>query len=246
MPKPIILISTGRTMLPTRGDDAQAVKVGMDADYADAVIRAGGVPLMLPPHGDQDAVRASVNLADGLLLTGGGDIHSLVYGDEPHPKSYDQDPARDATELIAVDVAFKRHLPILGISRGLQILNVARGGSLIQHIPSQGEPPVKHDSKGMAGLLLHSVDIEPNSILHGIFGVERMAVNSFHHQAADRLGQGLRVSARARDGVIEALESTDGSPVLGIQFHPEECADVYPEFDKVFAWLIRKARQMQS
>jgi putative glutamine amidotransferase len=228
-------------MLPARGDDAQAVKIGCDADYVNAVVRAGGTPLLLPPHGDKEATRAAIAIADALLLTGGGDIHSLCYGHEPHPKSYDQDPARDATELLAADFALKRGLPILGICRGLQLLNVSMGGTLIQHIPG-GENAVKHESKGFAGLLLHTVSIEPDSQLHAIFGAEEMAVNSFHHQAAEKVGNGLKVSARAKDGIIEGLEAADGRAVLAVQFHPEECAPFYPNFDKLFKWLIKKAR----
>lgn len=242
MPKPLVLLSTGRTMLPSRGDDAQATKMGCDADYVNAVLRAGGVPLLLPPHGDKDAVRGSVGAADALLLTGGGDIHSLCYNKQPHPKSYDQDPARDATELVAVDFALKRRIPILGVCRGCELINVALGGTLIQHIPSQVPEAIKHDSDGLPGLLLHTVAIDSNSHLHSIFGVDEMAVNSFHHQAVDQLGEGLRVCARASDNVIEGIEAADGRPILGVQFHPEECAPFYSSFDRIFKWLIKKAQ----
>jgi putative glutamine amidotransferase len=245
MPKPLILVSSGRTMLPARGDDAQSIKMGCDADYINAVIRAGGSPLLLPPHGDKEATRSAVSIADGLLLTGGGDIHSLCYGSEPHPKSTDQDPARDATELVATDLALKKGLPILGICRGLELLNVAMNGTLVQHIPG-GDNAVKHESRGFAGLLLHTIHIEEGSLLHEIMGTTEMAVNSFHHQAALDVGLGLKVTARAQDGVIEALESTAGRPVLGVQFHPEEAAPFYPNFDKLFKWLIRKARDRNN
>ena len=242
MPKPLILISTGRTMLPTRGDDAQATKVGCDGDYVSAITRAGGAALLLPPHGDKEATRAAVSVCDGIMFTGGGDIHSLCYGAQPHPKSYDQDPMRDATELLAFEFAAKRNLPILGICRGAQLINVARGGTLLQHIPSDVENAVKHDSEGLPGLLLHSIYIEKESILNSIFGVDEMAVNSFHHQSVARLGEGLKVSARASDGVIEAIESNDNSKILGVEFHPEECAPIYPTFDGIFKWLVKAAR----
>ena len=227
-------------MLPSRGDDAQAVKVGCDADYVSAVVRAGGAPLLLPPHGDVAATRDAVGAASALLLSGGGDVHSLCYNAQPHPKSRAQDATRDATELSAVDYALKANLPILGIARGAQLLNVALGGTLIQHLPGAPEG-IKHLSEGLAGLLLHSIRLESPSVMVDLFGVEEMAVNSFHHQAIDRLGAGLRVTARAFDGVIEAVESGDGR-LLGVQFHPEECAPLYPSFDAIFSWLVKRAR----
>ena len=241
MARPIILISGGRTLLPSRGDDAQSTKIGSDEQYVAAITRAGGAPLLLPPHGDKEATRAAIAVSDALLLSGGGDIHSLVYGAQPHPKSFDQDPARDATELLAVDFALKKRLPILGICRGCQLLNVAFGGDLIQHIRG-GDGAVKHESQGMAGLLLHTVELEPDTLLRGLFPVDSMAVNSFHHQAPGRVGDGLRVTARASDGTVEALEADDGRPLLGVMFHPEECAPFYPAFDAVFKWLVNKAR----
>ena len=228
-------------MLPSRGDDAQAVKVGCDADYVSAIIRAGGAPLLLPPHGDRAATRDAIGAADALLLSGGGDVHSLCYGAQPHPKSRAQDATRDATELSAVDFALKKGVPILGIARGAQLLNVALGGTLIQHLPGAGEGGIKHNSEGLAGLLLHSIRIEADSIMGELFGVEEMAVNSFHHQAIDRLGQGLNATAHAFDGIIEAIQSADGR-CLGVQFHPEECAPLYPSFDAIFGWLIKTAR----
>ena len=147
-------------MLPSRGDDAQAVKVGCDADYVAAVVRAGGAPLLLPPHGNRAATRDAIGAADALLLSGGGDVHSLCYGAQPHPKSRGQDATRDATELSAVDFALKKGVPILGVARGAQLLNVARGGSLIQHLSGRAAGAVKHNSEGLAGLLLHSISIE--------------------------------------------------------------------------------------
>jgi len=245
MAKPIILVTTGRTNLPTRGDDVQMSKVGCDFDYVDVIVAAGGVPLLLPPHADKRAIHTSLDVADALVLTGGGDIHSLCYGLEPHPASRGQDPARDATELLATDYALKKRLPILGICRGAQLLNVAFGGTLIQDIPSQVPGAFKHLSEGLDSLLLHTITLDAGSQFQGIFGETQMAVNSFHHQAVDQLGAGLKVSARARDGIIEAIEAEDGTPVLGVQCHPEECAGVHPHFRLLFDWIVRQAQRVK-
>lgn len=242
MHTPVILTTTWRYNHPAALHEVQQVTVGCDIDYVTAVARAGGAPVLLPCTVDEVAVAAALDVADGLLLTGGGDVLALHYGEEPHPASKYQDPTRDAQEIALAREALRRGLPILGICRGLQVLNVALGGTLVQDVPTQVPGAVQHYAHGLETVLLHHVDIEPGSRLHAIMdGEARVAVNSWHHQAARDVAPGLRVSARAKDGVIEALEAADGSPVLAVQWHPEECEGQYPQFRALFAWLVQEA-----
>jgi putative glutamine amidotransferase len=241
MKKPLILITGGKQNHAAAYFERQAVSSGCSIDYVHSVLRAGGVPVILPRIGDRDAARAAVEAADGLLLTGGGDIVALAYGEEPHPASKLQDPVRDETEIEVTHAALQRDMPIFGICRGVQLLNVALGGTLVQDVPTQVPGAVKHSAEGLDPVLLHTIDIEPDSLLARILGTTSLAVNSFHHQAVRDAGQGLRVNCRARDGVIEGLEAEDGRPVLGVQFHPEEIAEQNPRFQALFDWLVAEA-----
>ncbi|HEY0073693.1 MAG TPA: gamma-glutamyl-gamma-aminobutyrate hydrolase family protein [Abditibacteriaceae bacterium] len=241
MKRPIILITAGRKNESAGDSKPQTVWNGCDIDYTQSVARSGGAPLLLPCITDEQTAIASLKAADGLLLTGGGDILSLNYGEEPHLTSAWQDPTRDANEIALTRVALEKGIPILGICRGLQLLNVALGGTLIQDIPSQVPNSIKHYGAGLTTTLLHSIDIEPDSLLHQVLGNGKMAVNSYHHQAAKDVAPGLKINSRAKDGVIEGLESSEGKPVLSVQFHPEEIADVYPQFQPLFDWLVLEA-----
>lgn len=241
MKKPIILITAGRKNENARDSKQQMIWSGCDIDYTQSIARSGGAPLLVPCVTDEVTVLATLDVADGVLLTGGGDILSLNYGEEPHPTSKYQDPKRDTTEIALANAAIERGLPVLGICRGLQLLNVALGGTLIQDIPSQVEGACKHYGDGIEVALLHSVDIEADSLLARVLSSQHMAVNSYHHQAANALGTGLRINSRAKDGVIEGLEANDNRPILAVQFHPEEIAADYPQFQPLFDWLVTEA-----
>ena len=244
MRRPIIGITTGRINRQASEQSVQSITIGCNHDYIAAVRRAGGAAVLLP-HGLQAEEMASLlEGLDGLLLTGGGDVHSLAYGEEPHPRSKMQDPTRDAAEFALVQAAQARELPLLGICRGLQVINVALGGSLIQDIPAQVPDACKHYSQGLDVVLLHSVAVTQDTLLARLLGVQTLAVNSWHHQAANRLGDGLRINCRAADGVIEGLESDTGLPLLALQCHPEECAPTYPQFQLVFNWLVEEASKL--
>lgn len=197
--------------------------------------------MLLPFLSDEDSVRVAVERLDGLLLSGGGDIVSLAYGEEPHPKSHYQDPARDEMEFALVRAALERNIPILGICRGIQTLNVALGGTLVQDIESQVPGAIKHFSSGLAPVLLHSVQIDPDSLLARVLGGDSLAVNSWHHQAVKDVAPALRVNCKASDGVIEGLESAEGRDILAVQWHPEEIAAAYPQFRSLFDWLVNSA-----
>jgi gamma-glutamyl-gamma-aminobutyrate hydrolase PuuD len=241
MPKPIIGITTGRRNEAAAAGVRASPVAGIPLAYPQAVQRSGGAPVLLPRCDDPEVIAAVVARIDALMLTGGGDVVSLRYGAEPHPKSGGQDPVRDAAEILAAHAALARGLPILGICRGIQLLNVALGGTLIQDIPQQVGGAWLHSAQPVEATLIHTVDIEPDSLLARVLGVTSTPVNSSHHQAVDRLAVGLRVTARARDGVIEAVESTDPRPILAVQWHPETISQEYPLFQRLFDWLVTAA-----
>ncbi len=197
------------------------------ADYARGVIEAGGIPVHLPV--DIDPAAAGERL-DGILLTGGTDIDPIRYGAEPDPELLAPEPERDALELGLLSAAMEAEIPVLGICRGIQILNVHQGGTLDQHVPvhSRFDLPVN--------ATIHEVRFIEGSTLHRLYGPSAM-VNSLHHQAVADVGRDLVVTAHAEDGAIEGLEM--GDSVLAVQWHPE-MMDIRAT-DPIFGWLVRRA-----
>lgn len=192
--------------------------------YVNAIVKAGGVPLVLPVV--VELIDEFLEAVDGLLLSGGGDIDSQFYNEKPSKWLKNVNPLRDSFELELVRRATRMKIPILGICRGIQVINVALGGTLIQDIKSEIRSSIVHDlTKVSDDFKAHSVKIDPNSKLAQILGVRELTVNSFHHQAIKRLGKGLKAVARAPDGVIEAVESTSHGYVVGVQWHPERMLD---------------------
>ncbi|MDQ1393804.1 MAG: putative glutamine amidotransferase [Acidimicrobiaceae bacterium] len=236
----------GISSTPTVHDERRVDRVSRW--YVDAVWRAGGLPLILPTLAPTDAAEMLVGL-DGLVLTGGGDVASWEYGEDPAPEAYDVDPARDAWEQALSQAAAATRkpgngrrdhqtMPLLGVCRGAQLLNVAAGGSLIQHLPNITEEP--HRQREHYSEPVHSVDIDPASRLAAIVGPARLGVNSIHHQAIARVGEGFRPVAWAADGVIEAIEATDGAPIVAVQWHPEFLINLAPH-GQLFLWLTKAA-----
>jgi putative glutamine amidotransferase len=226
----------GLTTTPATVDDCPVEQVNQA--YVDAVVRAGGIPFVLPVLDPDDAEPALLAL-DGLLLTGGGDVEPSLYGALPVAEVYGLDPARDASEMALVRAAGRAGLPVLGICRGAQVLNVALGGSLVQHVPAV--TGVDHRLRDRAYEFVHGVRISPESVLAGVAGGCDVAVNSLHHQAVDSLGRGLRAVAWSEDGVIEAIESADGSTrFLAVQWHPELLAG-HDAHERLFRWLVTEA-----
>ena len=190
-------------------------------DYVRSVEQAGGVPLALLPLA-VEAVPLLLDRLDGVLLSGGGDLDPACYGAPPHSRLGSVSPRRDAFEMALLHESLRRDVPLLAICRGQQLLNVARGGTLLQDIPSELEGASEHDSKGPRTRCSHEVQLLPRTLLRSILGRDTLAVNSFHHQAVGRIGDGLAVSARCpADGVIEALEMPTRRFVIGVQWHPE-------------------------
>ncbi len=218
--KPLIGISCG-----TFHDRAWCPpSFGHRQTYVDAIIQAGGAPLLIPPVQDEVTLRALYERLDGVLFAGGGDIEPIHYGAEAHPQLGVTDPQRDTAELPMARWALADGKPILGICRGIQVLNVALGGSLYQDLPSEIPSDLHHNlsyEREDWTLLAHEIRIAPGSRLAHMLGTERLRTNSLHHQAVREIAAGLRAVAWAPDGVIEALESTGHSFVVGVQGHPE-------------------------
>lgn len=227
-PRPRILVTTS-SKRSTTGLDRYDVLGGLN--YAEALRRAGALPLFLPnldPERTPELVSGWLDVADGVLLSGGGDIDPYLFGQEPHPRLGYVDPTRDALEIALYRGARERGMPLLGICRGIQIVNVAEGGDLHQHLPD-AYPETQHEQRDTSGAPLKRVRLEPDSVIARAHGATEIAINSFHHQAIDRLGDNLRVTARSADGLIEAVESTNGSFVLAVQWHPEMSFERFPE-----------------
>ncbi|MBM4049507.1 MAG: gamma-glutamyl-gamma-aminobutyrate hydrolase family protein [Planctomycetes bacterium] len=212
------------------------------AAYHDAVQRAGGAPILLPPLEADEDIAELLRRLDGLLLSGGPDINPVRYGEEKHEKTMLLAERREHFDLKMAAAAIAAGVPTLGVCLGAQEVNVACRGSLIQDIPSLCPGALVHAAPTSGGgETMHEVTIEQGSRLHRILGVTRLSVNSSHHQAARQPGQRLKVCARCDDGIVEALEGDDESFVLAIQWHPERIVDLPKQLD-LFRALVDAAR----
>ena len=213
--------------------DGDTRRVRLTAAYVTALERAGLIPLIVPPLSAADAAASVLDSVSGLVLTGGEDVDPARYGEQRHDKVRTVNVARDATEAALVEEARARGTPVLAICRGIQILNVALGGTLVQDIPSQCGTDIDHDEEGARNSRTHDVTIEPDSLIARAVGTEHLSVNSFHHQSVKRVADGMRVTARSPDGVIEGIESTDDDWwVMAVQWHPEEMTDSAEPWDR--------------
>jgi putative glutamine amidotransferase len=218
--KPVIGLSSYAE--PTRWGAWHAPAALLPLNYAEQVAAAGGVPVLLPPV---PGIAAAVGRLDGLVLTGGGDIDPATYGAAPHPRTSRVSTERDRAELDLLAAALAAGLPVLGICRGLQLLNIARGGTLHQHLADLGPAGDPGHTPQPGAFGSHPVRVATGSMLAGILQADRpFAVPTAHHQAIDQLGAGLTATAWAADGIIEAAELTGGEHhpfVLAVQWHPE-------------------------
>ena len=216
--------------------------------YFKSIAEAGGVPMVIPPFEGEELMIEALNRVDALMLSGGADLNPLFLHEEPVKELHNINPWRDRQELLLVRLAANRQIPMLGICRGIQVMMAALGGELYQDTETQTEGPhIKHSQDLDRAHASHTVSLEADSILAGIFRTETLAVNSFHHQSVKTPAPGFRVTARATDGVIEAVESTEYKSMMGVQWHPE-CFilnhDAY--MMPLFNWLIREAKDFRT
>lgn len=196
--------------------------VSLGAQYVWAVQEPGTVPVLVTPAHDDAGIDAVLDSVNGLVLTGGEDVDPALYGQAPHPMLGPVHRERDTMELRALARARARGIPVLAICRGMQVLNVAFGGTLIQDLPSQDPGRLTHEQSAPVTRQWHHATVLAESELRRVFGVSELFINSFHHQAVDQLGAGLRATVWAEDGVVEGIEATDReSWICGVQWHPE-------------------------
>lgn len=220
-----------------RGSDLE--RYVLPVVYVSAVRRAGGRVVIIPPGAESAA--GILDGVDGVIFAGGGDLDPSRYGRAAHRELYDIDPERDALELELASEALARRVPALAICRGLQVINVALGGDLVQHLGDVVSDRVAHRA-GVGQSVLHRVRLSPQSRLASVCGATSLAVASSHHQGPNRLGEGLKPVAWADDDTVEALEADGHTELLAVQWHPEETADQDPAQQRLFDWLVGQAR----
>jgi putative glutamine amidotransferase len=220
-----------------------SLRSAANQQYVDAVAAAGGAPVIVPMGLGEDALRRIYSGLDGLLLPGGDDVAPQRYGHQPHPNLGRVDELRDDLEITMASWALRDRLPTLGICRGIQVLAVAAGGTLYQDLPSQLQNVLLHNVvEHGRDHLAHALIVEPNSRLAAILGPGSVLVNTFHHQAVLDIPPGFTITARAPDGVVEAIESEGPDFLVGIQCHPEGIwQSTAPQFARLFQAFVEAA-----
>lgn len=212
----------------------------LDIGYTKSLLASEALPLVMPVLQDPTLVDKVLDQVDGLLLSGGVDLSPLLYGEHLMDASYRYDKRRDANDLLFYRAARKRGMPILGICRGHQLINIAEGGTLYQDIPSQVDTKILHSASPEQQDMEHMISITPGSELFQALGTEELLVNSVHHQAVKDLADTLKANATAPDGIIEGFEGTQGGWLLGVQFHPERLSD-QSEFQGLMKYFVEVA-----
>ncbi len=247
--RPIIGVSSSeiRTpehlkQIPTGEPPHREICLGIP--YLDSVQQVNAVPLIIPPM-KQVTIDAVLDSVDAVCLSGGPDLDPSTYGQPPHEQLGPTELATDSFEIALARAADARQMPILAICRGAQVLNVARGGSLIQHIPDVFGEDLQHRQSELGHHTTHGVMIEPGTLLERTLGRMEVEVNSFHHQSVEQLGKQLRVSARSTDGIVEGIEAVDRDFVIGVQWHAESLTN-HEEHEALFRGLAEAAIRYRS
>ena len=233
-PQPIIGITGGNINSKTGADTFT-----LGQAYITAIRQVGGIPLLIPLGTGRADLEKITQLVDGILFTGGGDIEVKHYNGQNHPKVANVSPRRDELEFALMELVLQKHLPFLAICRGVQVLNVAFGGTLYTHIEDQLENALKHDwyPDFPRDKRAHTVSLTPGSILNRIFDADEVSVNSLHHQGVAQVGEGLEAIAFAPDGLVEGLAVKDEKFAVGVQWHPE-CLPDDPKMQALFSAFI--------
>lgn len=238
--KPVIGLSASRMRL--EGSYLTGMKKSLvNSDYVEAIVKAGGLPIIIPPTCTPEEIDEYLPMCDGILMTGGMDVAPILYGEMPSPRCGNFDLENDRSNLALLKAALAADKPILGICRGLQMLNVALGGTLYQDIPSQCPDCAGHSWGYIKTDAVHSVSLDPDSPLYNIFQKKELLVNSVHHQAVKDLGEGAIVCAKAPDGIVEGIYMP-GKKVLAVQWHPEMLLEKSDEMLCLFQHFIEECR----
>ena len=250
MDRPVIGVSSSEIRIPEhlkqipKGEPPHR-EICLGIPYLNAVQQVNGVPLIIAPM-SQELIGNILDTVDAVCLSGGPDIDPSLYGQPPHAMLGPTELATDAFEIELAREADRRGMPILAICRGAQVLNVARGGTLHQHIPDVfGESDLEHRQKELGQHTSHDVDVEPGTLLQRTIGSICTEVNSFHHQSVEELGKNLRVCARSKDGIVEGIEAVDRDFVLGVQWHAESLTN-RDEHEALFKGLADAALRHRS
>lgn len=228
-----------RPMIGLTGNCAD-IDVTIRNYYHKQIVAAGGVPVIIPPVADKDVIINTLERLDAIILTGGADYNPLWAGEEPSAKLHHINAQRDLPELLITRLAYNRNIPMLGICRGIQTLALALDGKVIQDISEAIPNTIKHSQDADTCEPTHSVSVVEGSMLHAVYGKDKLYVNSFHHQAVGDCGPKFIVTAKANDGVVEAIESSEYRKIMGVQWHPECMGD---DGQPLFKWLVDAAAE---
>jgi putative glutamine amidotransferase len=245
-PRPLIGVTTSEvrraeTVQPTPEGEPPRHEMALGLTYLRAIEAAGGLPVVIPPL-HLDAIEPLLDRLSGLCLSGGPDLDPSAYGAKPNEHLGPVEPDLDHFELAIASAADQRRFPVLAICRGMQALDIVRGGTLEQHIPDRREHPIDHRQSNPGNQPSHRVRIEPGSQLAGTVDATDLEVNSFHHQAVDRLGRGLVATAWAEDGTVEGIEDPSRDFMIGVQWHAELMVDRPPEAALFRSFVLASSR----
>lgn len=250
--KPVILITSYYVSKEEANRKRAVPDVKQDAggftwDYIEAVELAGGVPLVAPNISEEDSIEAMAGLVDGILFTGGVDVHPGYYNEEIIADNLTICDRRDKFEMRLAKKVLPMDMPLLGICRGMQLLNIAAGGSVYQDIGLQYKTGISHSNpKSRKDDIIHSVRLVENTRLYNIYGTELKEVNSFHHQSVKDLAPVFKASAHAEDGLVEAFEGEGNRFIIGVQWHPEMLVGKYPKELEIFKRFIDIAKEHKA